>query len=164
MPCCAVACLVVLWCHFIICVCMLAAIEGSRHGCHYQRKGWSGGGRMEGGAPQQNNQQHTIQKQPHTLQQQWGQWPLTHSGMYLKLSRGEGVPNQVAFHKQLYQDHHGPVPDDCVIHHIDNTLTNNNLSNLQQLTRAAHNSLHQKGSTKRRRGRGGGGAGCHMSG
>ena len=27
-------------------------------------------------------------------------WPLTHSGMYLKLSRGEGIPNQAAFHKQ----------------------------------------------------------------
>ena len=91
-------------------------------------------------------------------------WPLTHSGMYLKVSRGEGIPNQAAFHKQLFHDHHGPVPDDCVIHHKDNTTTNNSLSNLQQLTRAAHNSLHQKGSTKKRRGRGGGGAGCHMSG
>ena len=27
-------------------------------------------------------------------------WALTHSGMYLKLSRGEGIPNQAAFHKQ----------------------------------------------------------------
>jgi len=51
--------------------------------------------------------------------------------MYLKLSRGEGIPNQVAFHKQLFQDHHGPVPDDCVVHHKDNTTTNNTLNNLQ---------------------------------
>ena len=41
-----------------------------KNGCS-SHEGWSGGGRVEIGAPHQNNQQHNIQKQLCTLQQQW---------------------------------------------------------------------------------------------
>ena len=37
-----------------------------------QGKGWSGGGRVEGGAAGENHQQHNIHQQLHTFHKQWG--------------------------------------------------------------------------------------------
>ena len=110
------ACLVVLWGHFIICVCTLAAqAKLKQNGCS-SHEGWSGSDRVEIEVPHQTINSTTYKSNYTTrLTTTNGQpWPVAHSGMYLKLSRGEGIPSQVAFHKQLFQDHHGPVPGDCV--------------------------------------------------
>lgn len=46
----------------------------------------------------------------------------------------------MAHHKQ-------PIPDGCVIHHIDFDWTNNNISNLQLMTEEDHRKLHAKAWT-----------------
>ena len=47
-------------------------------------------------------------------------------------------------HRLVWEAAHGPIPDGYEIHHIDGNGHNNDLSNLQLLTRSEHASLHAK--------------------
>lgn len=46
-------------------------------------------------------------------------------------------------HRYVWQCHNGPIPANHVIHHIDGNIWNNDIDNLQCVTRAAHRRLHR---------------------
>lgn len=50
----------------------------------------------------------------------------------------------LSLHREIYKDHYGDIPDGMEIHHIDFNPLNNNLENLQLLTKFQHQSLHMK--------------------
>lgn len=45
-------------------------------------------------------------------------------------------------HRYAWEKAHGPIPEDCVIHHIDGDTSNNDIDNLACLSNAAHMALH----------------------
>ncbi len=47
-------------------------------------------------------------------------------------------------HRDIYEKAHGKVKDGSIVHHIDCSKLNNDLSNLIELTEAFHNYLHHK--------------------
>src|SRR5262245_48196503 len=48
----------------------------------------------------------------------------------------------VAEHRLVWWEAHGPIPDNCVIHHLSGDTLDNRLQNLQMMTRSAHTRLH----------------------
>lgn len=55
------------------------------------------------------------------------------SGHYVKLT---------SLHRAVWIYHHGELPKDYVIHHVDINPANNSIDNLQMLTKEAHIKLH----------------------
>lgn len=47
-----------------------------------------------------------------------------------------------ALHRDIWQHYNGPIPDGHEIHHMDHDKGNNDLSNLQCLSRSEHKRLH----------------------
>ena len=48
-------------------------------------------------------------------------------------------------HRVIWEDFYGQkIPDNCVIHHIDMDRTNNNIRNLQLMTKEDHIELHKQ--------------------
>lgn len=45
-------------------------------------------------------------------------------------------------HRYVWEYHNAIIPEDYCIHHIDFNQSNNNISNLELITRAEHNKLH----------------------
>lgn len=54
----------------------------------------------------------------------------------------------ILYHRYIYEQHNGPIPDGCVIHHIDGDIYNNDISNLQCMTNSQHSKLHHKKQNK----------------
>lgn len=54
------------------------------------------------------------------------------------------MPNPYASgrHVKTWEDHHGPVPDGYVVHHIDHDKSNHDISNLTLLTHKDHFAEH----------------------
>ncbi len=48
-----------------------------------------------------------------------------------------------SLHRTVWSFHHGDIPDGCDIHHKDEDWNNNDVSNLECLTRAEHNRRHR---------------------
>lgn len=72
----------------------------------------------------------------------------------LGISRSVGRPRYTktkngrtcrAWARRIWEEEHGPIPKNYVIHHIDNDPTNNSLGNLLMLSHSAHSSLHNRG-------------------
>ena len=62
-------------------------------------------------------------------------------GRYKKTKRdGSTVP----VHRLIWEQTFGPIPDGCVIHHVDGNGHNNRLDNLMLLTQAQHRELHAR--------------------
>ena len=47
-------------------------------------------------------------------------------------------------HREVWEYYHGEIPEGYDIHHIDEVKDNNNIENLQLLTRAEHSHLHMQ--------------------
>ena len=56
------------------------------------------------------------------------------------LRRTDG--NRAQMHREVWEFHHGTIPDDHDIHHVDRDRTNNDISNLMCLSKADHSRLH----------------------
>jgi hypothetical protein len=61
---------------------------------------------------------------------------------YLCTQGSNGLTRKL--HKQVWEDHHGPVPKGYHIHHIDENLFNNNINNLEILESGQHISNHHR--------------------
>lgn len=51
----------------------------------------------------------------------------------------------VKFHRYIWSEKNGPIPDGHVIHHKDNNPHNNELENLELMSHGEHSSHHNKG-------------------
>ena len=51
-------------------------------------------------------------------------------------------------HRDVWEFHHGPIPDGCHIHHKDGNHLNNDIQNLECITRKRHEELHSAGRSK----------------
>lgn len=49
---------------------------------------------------------------------------------------------QRLLHRVIWSDHHGPIPRDCIIHHIDGNPLNNEISNLSCIPLIEHLSVY----------------------
>ena len=68
-----------------------------------------------------------------------------HSGGYLTTRIGEGV--YVLTHRLVYEKHLGrKLGDDEHVHHIDGNKSNNDIKNLQLMSKSEHQSFHAKKS------------------
>lgn len=61
--------------------------------------------------------------------------PYLWNGRYLRF-------NDEFVHRRVWMDANGPIPKGHIVHHRDGNRLNNDLSNLQLLTRAKHCKLH----------------------
>ena len=76
------------------------------------------------------------------LHTQFGNVTLSNNEGYYKIvSRNEGH-YQERWHRVIFESFYGPIPNGCIIHHIDGNKTNNCIMNLQLLTRSNHNRQH----------------------
>jgi len=53
-------------------------------------------------------------------------------------------------HRAVWESHYGPIPKGLLVHHIDGDSLNNDIDNLELMTRAAHASYHHKDSEEHR--------------
>ena len=51
-------------------------------------------------------------------------------------------------HRYIYEKYYGEIPKNCEIHHIDKNKDNNEIENLQLITKSEHRKLHAKESDK----------------
>lgn len=56
---------------------------------------------------------------------------------------GEGKKRAVPLHRELWEEHHGPIPPGHNIHHIDGNKSNNTIENLECLSVAEHMRMHR---------------------
>lgn len=68
------------------------------------------------------------------------------NGYYRIVSRKE-KNYQKFFHRLIFEDFYGEIPNECVIHHKDMNSLNNCIFNLQILTKSKHTKLHSQGNT-----------------
>lgn len=64
---------------------------------------------------------------------------LIPSGYYRANSRLGGA----RIHRMVWETHNGPIPEGCVVHHIDGDKSNNSIANLMLMDDAEHKRLHQ---------------------
>lgn len=57
-------------------------------------------------------------------------------------NRRTGAYLQRLLHRVIWEDHNGPIPYDCIIHHIDGNSLNNDLSNLACVPLRDHLSVY----------------------
>lgn len=63
-------------------------------------------------------------------------------------SCGDGyfmTANKVYLHRYIYEKENGKIPKGFIIHHIDEDRQNNNIDNLECITRKRHNIIHMTG-------------------
>lgn len=53
-------------------------------------------------------------------------------------------------HRYVWFEHHGPIPEEFEVHHKDHDHANNDLSNLELLTKAEHAAHHNRAGKMRR--------------
>lgn len=78
------------------------------------------------------------------IKTEFGTANLDSGGYYRVTSTKEGNYGKLV-HRLIYEDNYGPIPNGYPIHHIDFDKTNNNIENLQLLTKSQHHSLHTSG-------------------
>jgi len=49
-------------------------------------------------------------------------------------------------HRLIYEEHNGPIPENFVVHHIDNNKENNSIENLVMISKSEHHAIHHWGS------------------
>lgn len=81
-----------------------------------------------------------------TQKTKWGNiWKSTTHGYWIVVSRNEF--HQKFFHRLVYEDFYGEIPDGYQVHHIDKNKDNNLISNLQLLSDSDHSKIHYKDNT-----------------
>lgn len=58
-------------------------------------------------------------------------------------TRKEGNKNK-RLHRLVWEEHYGKIPKGFVIHHKNGNVKDNNIDNLEMLSKFKHNSLHKK--------------------
>ena len=74
-------------------------------------------------------------------------WHETKEGYYAHAFYGYygiGKRKYCTLHNYIYEKYNGLIPKGYVIHHIDENKSNNNISNLQLISRKEHMDLHRK--------------------
>lgn len=59
---------------------------------------------------------------------------------YIKVHDGKGGKKRE--HRMIWEQHHGPVPEDWVVHHINGIRDDNRIENLQAMPSGTHSALH----------------------
>ena len=70
------------------------------------------------------------------------------SHTYHKDNRTNYYDSHFAIHRTVWEFFNGEIPKDCEVHHRDLNRSNNDISNLQMLTKAEHQKLHFEISSK----------------
>ena len=70
-----------------------------------------------------------------------------HRNYFFKHDQNNKSP--VALHRQIYEDHNGPIPKGKQIHHKDGNFLNNSIENLECLSAAEHRREHPASETTR---------------
>lgn len=80
------------------------------------------------------------------IQTKYGTATLDKNG-YLHLTKKTPFKSRLV-HVRVWEEHYNkPVPDKCVIHHMNGNKTDNRIQNLQCCTRSNHIKFHAKGKT-----------------
>lgn len=58
--------------------------------------------------------------------------------------KSNGRMQSITIHSKIWIEKHGEIPKGYIIHHIDKNKKNNNINNLQMVTRSEHTILHPK--------------------
>jgi hypothetical protein len=69
-------------------------------------------------------------------------WRRRRDGYYFHDTKRSGRRIRRSLHRQVYADHHGPIPEGFDVHHRDENKGNNAPDNLELLTRGAHTRHH----------------------
>lgn len=64
------------------------------------------------------------------------------SGRYYYSDRK--APGERLLHRRVWSDHHGSIPEDHVVHHIDGDWRNNDIANLTLMLRVDHAAKHMR--------------------
>ena len=64
------------------------------------------------------------------------------NGMIFHQTASRHASHSLSLHRAIYSYYHGEIPEDYEIHHIDENKDNNDISNLQLLTKSEHRRLH----------------------
>ena len=88
-------------------------------------------------------EKETVQFQGHTYTRYPGH-PVRHSRVYFN----PGVSDKMKYglevlHREVWKAHHGPIPKGCIIHHRDGNPLNNDIDNLECVTRKQHGERHK---------------------
>jgi len=62
---------------------------------------------------------------------------------YIRFETDDGIVNE-RYHRWLWIQNNGPIPEGCVIHHINKNHDDNRLENLECISRAEHANIHRK--------------------
>lgn len=73
----------------------------------------------------------------------YGTAKINKNGYFAITSRKEGFHGQL-LHRLIWSDHYGEIKSDLEIHHIDLNKRNNNLNNLQLLSKTDHSIVHRQ--------------------
>ena len=84
-----------------------------------------------------------------TLHTKFGTAQIDDRGYYRIVSRKEGNRNK-RLHRLIWEAYNGELPEDMVIHHIDGNKTNNDINNLEVLSKSDHSVLHNKDNNGRK--------------
>lgn len=52
-------------------------------------------------------------------------------------------------HRDVWEEHNGPIPEGCNIHHVDGDKANNHISNLRCIEAGQHSRNHMRNVTRR---------------
>ena len=79
-----------------------------------------------------------------SIKTKFGRATIRKDGYYRISSSKEGNRGET-LHRLIYEDYYNiEIPKDFIIHHRDGNKLNNNIDNLQMMTRAEHRALHYK--------------------
>lgn len=78
-----------------------------------------------------------------SIKTKWGNiWKSTTHGYWIVTSRNENY--QKYFHRLVYEDFYGDIPEGYHVHHIDGNKDNNCILNLKLLSSSMHSKEHYK--------------------
>lgn len=67
---------------------------------------------------------------------------------YCQVAGSKHLARNNFIHRVIFQYYYGEIPDGYEIHHNDHNPLNNDITNLQMLTKAEHQQLHRKTATQ----------------
>ncbi len=85
---------------------------------------------------------------PPTDEKVWwrGHWYGIDTFWSLYYSRKDADQRRFLLHREIYEAHHGPIPEGYLVHHKDLDKYNNQPENLEAITQAEHNAEEGHGT------------------